>query len=164
MRRFITITQILLLGCVLVVTGCAENTLTAAKGAEALVYPEHHTYQFTLTGRSGPAEVEIERAIFDARQSDHDFDVTISYRSTRGQVVANRQLAKLKALGVSSEQYRSQYVLSLSSDVKVDIKLTRLLAETCQPETIEQLALSRGCFVDVMRMKQVARPARLMGE
>lgn len=142
--------------------GCAQDVSTP-KGAEALLYTVSHSYQFTLTPNSKPAEDEIERIVREARQLDFDASITIRYRSLQGQAFVKRQLATWKWWGLSPQQYRMEYQSSLPSDVMLDIELTRFMTETCYPREIEQPAHRIGCFVDTLRMKQVARPAHYPG-
>ena len=147
-------------------SGCAEQ-MYEAKGAEALVYPETHTYQFTVNTQQPQAGVtdinaQLNKIVAQAQQRDHQFDVTYLYSTTQGKRIAQQQMAQLHRQGVSATQYRARYASQPKNDLTVELRYYRVLTETCQPEVMGQPIQRRDCFVDTMRMKQVANPQRLI--
>ena len=152
-------------------SGCAEK-MYAVKGAEALVYPESHTYRFTLndakTTNVSPQDAEEKMAaqlaaiIAQAQQRDHQFTVAYLYSSQSGKRLAQQQIQQLRRQGVSPTQYRLGYLPQPDGDLTVTVQLHRVITEVCQPEIMGQPIQRRDCFVDTMRMKQVANPQRLI--
>ncbi|MGF1686536.1 hypothetical protein L4C36_07540 [Photobacterium japonica] len=148
------------------ISGCAEK-MYVAKGAEALVYPETHTYQFTVNNsqsQNGAVAIntQLTKIVAQAQQRDHQFRVTYLYSSTQGKRIAQQQIAQLHRQGVSASQYNAHYAAQPKTDLTVELRYFRVLTETCQPEVMGQPIQRRDCFVDTMRMKQVANPQRLI--
>ncbi|MGF1724408.1 hypothetical protein [Photobacterium nomapromontoriensis] len=134
------------------------------KGAEALVYPETHTYLFTIKQGSKEIEKELDNIIQTARQADHYFSVSYRHGSPRGKILAQKQIEKLRLLNISSEQYSPVSTPRSGVDLTVEVSFYQLRTEICEPDTIEIVGKRRGCFVETMRMKQVASPQGFIGE
>lgn len=144
--------------------GCADKTFDA-KGAEALVFPEQQTYRFALKQSDNQVADAIAQMIDQAQQADRHFEVTYHYATPRGKVLARKQIAKHRRQHLAPMQYAIRSAVADSGeDLRVVVRLTRLVTETCRAGRLAHPTLRRDCFVETMRMKQIAYPEHLIRE
>lgn len=155
-RKVLCITWLLLL------VGCADKP-KSIKGAEAVIYPEIQRFDIKRKNNSDTVgEQQVTDIINDLLPVPSDTQWTISYRLKRDLKIAESAEKQLKSLGVIPAQIQVQRVLSLESDLSLEIKQYYLFTSTCSPYSFEQYRAESGCFVETLRMKQLVSPSSLI--
>lgn len=140
--------------------GCAERFLNG-KGAEMLVYPETHVYEFTV--KTSQQSEEKLNQLFDAvEEIDSGASYTIEYRNAKSKKVLDKVLSTRPTLPLSAEYFSLNKSSAISSDIKMTITYHDLVTQTCLPSQIEQENMSRNCFSEVARSKQIAHKERIV--
>ncbi|MCW8344516.1 hypothetical protein MD535_00550 [Vibrio sp. ZSDZ65] len=145
---------------ILALSGCSERYYNG-KGAELLVYPEQHVYEFT-------AKTQLEATnklskIFDSvDEIDSGAAYSIEYKNAKSKKLLDASLADKKLLPYQAEVFTMTRNASLASDLKVTITFHALLTKPCQPSRIESTEISRNCFSEAARSQQVAHKERLV--
>ena len=158
------IRHIILLTFALLLSACVDKPLPA-KGAEALIYPEEHSFNIDVKRHGLTAtQNRVETIITDFLPAAPDTDWVISYRTLREQKIAKKAEQQLKQAGVSPKRIKRQQLPSLSSDIVIKIKQYHLITENCPAYQFSPNTVKTGCFVETLRMKQIASPSRLAAQ
>ncbi|MGF1747827.1 MULTISPECIES: hypothetical protein [Vibrio] len=141
-------------------SGCSERYYNG-KGAELLVYPEQHVYEFSA--KTQPQALEKLSQIFESVDDiDSGASYTIEYKDARAKSMLEASLKDKKLLPYRAEVFTTKRNTGLSSDVKVTIIFHTLIMKPCQPSKIESDDVSRNCFSEAARVQQVAHKERLV--
>lgn len=144
----------------LLLSGCAERYFSGP-GAEALVYPETHIYQFTV--KSTQQTEEKLNMIFDTvDEIDSGASYLVEYRSNKGKKVVYKSLEDKTALRLRADEFVVRQNSSLSNDIQLTITYHALVTHQCAPSEIEEVNVSRNCFSEVARMKQVSHKEHIV--
>lgn len=141
-------------------SGCAERYFNGSS-AEALVYPETHVYQFTV--KSGQQTTSQISSILDiVEENDSGASYLLEYRNTKGKKVLDGVMKGREKLPLRAEAFSLRRNSTLSNDIQLTITYHSLLTQPCQPSEIEEGDISRNCFSEVARMKQISHKERLV--
>ncbi len=158
------IRHIILLAFALLLSACVDKPLPA-KGAEALIYPEEHSFNIDVKRHGLTAtQNRVTQIITDFLPAAPDTDWVISYRTLREQKIAKKAEQQLKQAGVSPKRIKRQQFPSLASDIVIKIKQYHLITENCPAYRFSPNTVKTGCFVETLRMKQIASPSRLAAQ
>lgn len=158
------IRHIILLTFALLLSACVDRPLPA-KGAEALIYPEEHSFNIDVKRHGLTAtQNKVTQIIADFLPAASDTDWIITYRSLREQNIAQNAEQQLKQAGVSPERIKRQKSPSMSRDIVIKIKQYQLITENCPPYRFGPNTVKTGCFVETLRMKQIASPSQLTAQ
>ncbi|KLV04165.1 hypothetical protein ABT56_16290 [Photobacterium aquae] len=147
---------------VLLCSGCSD-ALYREQGAEALYVPEQHTYTVSLEHSKTDIATELEAIVKNAMKTDRGVEVRYAYRTARGKALAMAQTKVLAAMGLAPSQFAVVYDPASAGDLTVIVSLAKLVTETCPPLVLGGHNVRRDCFVESMRMKQVAYPKHVLG-
>ncbi|PSW07393.1 hypothetical protein [Photobacterium lipolyticum] len=158
------IRHIILLTFALLLSACVDKPLPA-KGAEALIYPEEHSFNIDVKRHGLTAtQSRVEAIITDFLPAAPDTDWVISYRTLREQKIAKKAEQQLNQAGVSPRRIKRQQLPSQANDIVIKIKQYHLITENCSAYQINTNTVKTGCFVETLRMKQIASPSRLAAQ
>ncbi|MDN2480400.1 hypothetical protein [Vibrio agarivorans] len=144
----------------IVLTGCAERYLNG-KGSEYLVYPETHTYAFSV--RSEPeTRDQIDHIITTVMEIDPGASYTIKYRNSKAKRVVDAVMANKRALPLSAEHFSISRNSNLSKDLEISITYHTLKQEKCNLVSVDGPDVGRDCFVEAARVQQVIHKERLV--
>ena len=142
--------------------GCADKP-KLIKGAEAVIYPEIQLFDIKRKNNSDTVgEEKITDIINDLLPVPLDTKWIISYRLKRDLKIATSVEKRLKSAGIIPAQIQVQRVLSLESDLSLEVKQYYLFSSTCSSYSFEQYRAESGCFVETLRMKQLVSPSSLV--
>ncbi|MFA0085534.1 hypothetical protein [Vibrio sp. 10N.261.51.F12] len=144
----------------LLLTGCSERYYNG-KGAEMLVYPEQHVYEFTAKTKA--EAIDKLSQIFDSvDEIDSGASYSIEYKNAKAKKLLDASLADKKLLPYRAEAFAVTKNSTLASDVKLTITFHTLVMKKCEPSRIESDNASRNCFSEAARVHQVAHKERLV--
>ncbi|MCG9658678.1 hypothetical protein VME0621_03943 [Vibrio mediterranei] len=144
----------------LLLIGCSERYYNG-KGAEYLVYPETHVYEFSAKDKTEATKKLAQ--IFDTIDGiDTGPTYIIEYKNNTAKSMLNDSMKELKFLPNRADAFSMTKNSALSSDVKVTITFHNLAKAKCKPVEIETQNSSRNCFSEAARVQQVAHKERLV--
>ncbi|MEZ8064443.1 MULTISPECIES: hypothetical protein [Vibrio] len=145
------------------ILGCASEQYFVGHGAEALVYKEHHSFDFTMKNRAETTK-QINALIQDIESMDKEATYIVDYKSNRSKQMLQAIFAQYPPHVIAPQRvlYRSAQLLPI--DLKIQVTLTRLKTQECAPAQIHVRLRQSDCFAESMRLKQVAYKSRLVGE
>jgi hypothetical protein len=153
-----------LLFSIMLLSGCVEKNFNA-KGAEALIYPELHRYSYSLKSLNHKdINNDLARITQQARSNDRYFTVTYLFNTNAGKEIAIQQISQNKIKSVLPNQFSMKKSIAITGDLDVVIVINKLLTEKCKPSRIEQNIYRKDCYVESMRMKQIANLEHVVGE
>ncbi|AYV19982.1 hypothetical protein [Vibrio mediterranei] len=144
----------------LLLLGCSERYYNG-KGAEYLVYPETHVYEFTARDK-----VEATKKLAQIFDTIDDIDTgptyVIEYKNNTAKSILKDSMKDLKYLPYRADAFSMTKNGALSSDIKVIVTFHNLAKAKCKPIEIETQNSSRNCFSEAARVQQVAHKERLV--
>lgn len=140
--------------------GCSERYL-AGKGAETLVYPETHVYEFSAKSKL-EAKQKLEDIFKTVDSIDSGPSYLIEYKNKSSQKLATESFKDLPLLKYRADQFEWKRNGELTSDLRITITFHNFVVKECQPVSIERDIDSRNCFSENARNKQVAYKERLV--
>lgn len=143
--------------------GCASEQYFVGHGSEALVYKEHHNFEFAVKNRGETAK-QLEGLIQDIESMDKEATYVVDYKSIRNKAMLQEIFEQYPSHVIAPQRvvYRSAQLLP--SDLNIQVTLTRLKTQECTPAQIHVRLRQPDCFAESMRLKQVAYKSRLVGE
>lgn len=143
--------------------GCASEQYFVGHGSEALVYKEHHSFEFAMKNRGETAK-QLSRLIQDIESMDKEATYVVDYKSTSSKAMLQEIFEQYPSHVIAPQRvvYRSSQLLP--NDLNIQVTLTRLKTQKCTPAQIHVRLRQSDCFVESMRLKQVAYKSRLLGE
>lgn len=149
---------------VFLLSACVDKTMPV-KGAEALIYPEEHKFSLKVKHQGNAAvQTRVAEIIAQFLPDAPDTEWVINYRSNRVQHIAQQAEQQLMQAGVSPLRIKRQQLPSLTSDIVLKIKQYHLITENCPAYQFGQRTEKTGCFIETLRMKQIAMPSRLVAQ
>ncbi|HCH3375406.1 TPA: hypothetical protein NKU37_002944 [Vibrio parahaemolyticus] len=143
--------------------GCASEQYFVGNGAEALVYKEHHSFEITMKNH-GEMNKQMAALIQDIESIDRDASYVVDYKSMRIKAMLQKIFEQYPSHVIRPQRVLYRSAQSLPSDLKIQVTLTRLKAQECEPAQIHVRLRKSECFAETMRLKQVAYKSRLVGE
>lgn len=143
--------------------GCVTERYFGGNGAEAVVYKEHHSFEFVIKNRV-EIEKQIKQLIHKIESMDKESTFIIDYKSTPSKVMLVQVFEQYPSHTIAPQRVEYRYSPTLPSDLKIQITLTRLKSQQCTPAQIQVELGQPDCFVESMRLKQVSYKPRLLGE
>lgn len=155
MKNNIVITVVALL-----LSGCAERYFNG-KGAEYLIYPETHTYVFTIISTS-ETQNQLKTLLEDVQDIDPGASYLFEYRNNKAKNVVTTALVHFPTLALAAESFAVERNNNQSKDLKVTITYHTLVTQKCDLPRVEGPEFSRNCFSEAARIRQVAHKERLV--
>ncbi|PME34753.1 hypothetical protein BCV39_20250 [Vibrio sp. 10N.286.55.E10] len=143
--------------------GCVSEQYFVGQGAEALVYKEHHSFEFVIKKRDKTAQ-QISDLIQEIESVDKEATYVVDYKSAANKQLLQSIFKQYPSHIITPQRVVYRYAQSLPSDLGIKVTLTRLKTQTCKPAQIHVNLRQSDCFVESMRLKQVAHKSRLVGE
>lgn len=143
--------------------GCASEQYFVRQGSEALVYKEHHSFEFAMKNRSETTK-QISALIQDIESMDKEATYVVDYKSSRSKQMLQAIFEQYPSHLIAPQRVEYRSVQLLPSDLNIQVTLTRLKTQECKPAQIHVRLRQQDCFVESMRLKQVAYKSRLVGE
>lgn len=145
---------------VLMITGCSERYFNG-KGAETLIYPETHVYEFTVK-----SEVEAQQKLEEIFATIDDIDsgpsYIIEYKNNTAKKVASKLFESLPYVRYRADVFEWKRNSGLVSDLRITVTFHNVANKQCKPVSIEQDLDSRDCFSENARNGQIAHKERLV--
>lgn len=145
------------------ILGCASEQYFVGHGAEALVYKEHHSFDFTMKNRAETGK-QLNELIQDIESMDKEATYIVDYKSNRSKQMLKAIFDQYPSHVIASQRVLYRSAQLLPSDLKIQVTLTRLKTQECTPAQIHVRLRQPDCFAESMRLKQVAYKSRLVGE
>ncbi|MEZ8638573.1 hypothetical protein AB6D55_01285 [Vibrio splendidus] len=143
--------------------GCASEQYFVGHGAEALVYKEHHSFEFAMKNRAETTK-QINALIQDIESTDKEATYVVDYKSNRSKQMLQAIFDQYPSHVIAPQRVLYRSAQLLPSDLKIQVTLTRLKTQECAPAQIHVRLRQPDCFAESMRLKQVAYKSRLVGE
>ncbi|HGY9570767.1 TPA: hypothetical protein ACOJRH_001377 [Vibrio harveyi] len=143
--------------------GCATERYFGGNGAEAVVYKEHHSFEFAVKNRA-ETEKQIKQLIQKIESMDKEATYVIDYKSARSKTMLKKTFEQYPSHIIAPHRVEYRYTPALPSDLNIQVTLTRLQTQQCSPAQIQVQLGEPDCFVESMRLKQVSYKSRLVGE
>ncbi len=143
--------------------GCTSEQYFVGHGSEALVYKEHHNFEFAMKNRGETAK-QLKGLIQDIESMDKEATYVVDYKSIRSKAMLQEIFKQYPSHAIAPQRvvYRSAQLLP--NDLNIRVTLTRLKTQECTPAQIHVRLRQPDCFAESMRLKQVAYKSRLVGE
>lgn len=158
MKRLFT----LLVTCLLI-SACSSERYFGGNGAEALVYDEHHSYEVRIKNKHA-VETQLAAVIEKFESLDRAATYRVEYRSTDAKKLLQSLFASYPSHQVEPKRVTYLRNKDLLAELKMDVTVKQLKMAPCQPAQVQVELPTRDCFVESMRLKQVAYKSRLVGE
>ncbi|MDN3699715.1 hypothetical protein ACFFUO_16610 [Vibrio artabrorum] len=143
--------------------GCTSERYFGGNGAEALVYKEHHSFEFSIKNRNETAK-QLHALIDDIEALDKEATYVVDYKSTRSKKMLEKIFDQYPSHIIAPKRVVYRNSVLLSNDLKIQVTLRRLKTQQCKPAQIQTDLGQPDCFVESMRLKQVSYKSRLVGE
>ncbi|EHH1037159.1 hypothetical protein J7077_004309 [Vibrio parahaemolyticus] len=143
--------------------GCVTERYFGGNGTEALVYKEHHSFEFAVKNYA-VTEQQIRQLIQKVESMDKDATYMIDYKSARGKTMLMKTFEQYPSHIIAPQRVEYRYTPALPSDLNIHVTLMRLKSQQCTPAQIQIQLGQPDCFVELMRLKQVSYKSRLVGE
>ena len=143
--------------------GCATERYFGGNGAEAVVYKEHHHFDFVIKNRTETAK-QLKALIQDIELIDKEATYRVDYKSAASKKMLQTIFAQYPSHVVAPQRVLYRHALLLPNDLNIQVTLTRLKTQQCLPAQIQIQLGQPDCFVESMRLKQVSYKSRLLGE
>lgn len=147
----------------LLVSGCTSERYFNGNGAEAIVYQELHRVDYVIKQREATLS-NMEKFIALSESSDKEAKYVVSYKSKSAKNLAEQAFSKFDALMIFPSRVQYHQDTSSVADVSITVAVHKIKTQTCQPAQIQQEIGQPDCFVETMRLKQVAYKSRLVGD
>ncbi|OQQ10185.1 hypothetical protein BK411_00155 [Vibrio splendidus] len=143
--------------------GCTSEQYFVGQGSEALVYKEHHNFEFAMKNRGETAK-QLKGLIQDIESMDKEATYVVDYKSPRTKQMLQAIFEQYPSHLIAPQRVTYRSAQLLPSDLNIQVTLTRLKAQECKPAQIHVRLRQQDCFTESMRLKQVAYKSRLVGE
>lgn len=153
---------VLTLTC-LAISACSSERYFGGNGAEALVYDEHHSYEVRIKNKPA-VRAQLADVIANFESIDKDATYHVEYRTPAAKTLMQTLFASYQTHEVDPQRVVYLHNKNLLADIKVDVTVKKIKTGTCQGAQIQKELTTRDCFVESMRVKQVAYKSRLVGE
>jgi hypothetical protein len=154
------------LSCVLLlfgISGCTTERYFDGNGAEALVFQEIHRVDYVVKKRNETVE-KMEQLIAISESLDKEAVYVVSYKSSTDRQLAEKAFKSFSSLSIDPSRIEYREVSNMIADVRIVVALRQLKTQTCKPAQLQNEIAQPDCFVETMRLKQVAYKSRLVGE
>ncbi|USD61759.1 hypothetical protein J4N45_07310 [Vibrio sp. SCSIO 43140] len=152
-----------LLLLVLLVSGCTTERYFNGNGAETIVYQEVHRVDYVIKKRDATL-ANMKQFIALSESSDKEANYVVSYKSKSAKNLAEQAFSKFDALTISPSRVQYHQDMSGVADISIIVAVHKIKTQTCQPAQVQQEIGQPDCFVETMRLKQVAYKSRLVGD
>ncbi|TCN77164.1 hypothetical protein EDB62_107155 [Vibrio crassostreae] len=143
--------------------GCTSEQYFVGQGSEALVYKEHHNFEFAMKNRGETAK-QLKGLIQDIESMDKEATYVVDYKSPRTKQMLQAIFEQYPSHLIAPQRVTYRNAQLLPSDLNIQVTLTRLKTQECKPAQIHVRLRQQDCFTESMRLKQVAYKSRLVGE
>ena len=143
--------------------GCASEQYFVGHGSEALVYKEHHSFEFAMKNRAETTK-QITALIQDIESIDKEATYVVDYKSPRTKQMLQAIFKQYPSHLIAPQRVTYRSAQLLPTDLNIQVTLTRLKTQECKPAQIHVRLRQQDCFAESMRLKQVAYKSRLVGE
>jgi hypothetical protein len=147
----------------LLMSGCTAERYFGGNGAEALVYTENHRYEIVVKDKH-VAQKQLQNLVASVESHDPEATYRVEYKSKTNKDMLAKIFANYASHRGFKERVVYRYNSAMSSDLSVDIAVRKLKTQPCSPAQLQVELASPDCFVEAMRLKQVAYKSRLLGE
>ncbi|MGR5501283.1 hypothetical protein ACQKP3_11190 [Vibrio sp. DNB22_10_4] len=145
---------------VVLMTGCSERYFNG-KGAETLIYPETHVYEFTVK-----SEIEAQEKLKEIFTTIDDIDsgpsYIIEYKNNTAKKIVSKSFESLPFVQYRADVFEWKRNSGLISDLRITVTFHNMANKQCKPVSIEQDLDSRDCFSENARNRQIAHKERLV--
>ena len=145
------------------ILGCASEQYFVGHGAEALVYKEHHSFEFTIKNRAETGK-QLNELIQDIESMDKEATYIVDYKSNRSKQMLKAIFDQYPSHVIAPQRVLYRSAQLLPNDLNIQVTLTRLKTQECTPAQIHVRLRQPDCFAESMRLKQVAYKSRFVGE
>ncbi len=145
------------------ITGCTTERYFDGNGAEALVYQEVHRVDYVINNRS-ESQQKMEQLIALSESFDKEAAYVVAYKSTADRQLAEKAFKQFSTLAVTPSRVQYRQEQDMIANVRISVAVRQLKTQICQPAQLQQDIAQPDCFVETMRLKQVAYKSRLVGE
>lgn len=145
------------------ITGCTTERYFDGNGAEALVYQEVHRVGYVIEKRKESLK-KIEQLIALTESFDKEATYVVSYKSKQDRELAEKAFKQVAILAMTSSRIQYLQKPDMIADVRISVSVRQVRTQTCKPAQLLQEIAQPDCFVESMRLKQVAYKSRLVGE
>ena len=143
--------------------GCTSEQYFVGQGSEALVYKEHHSFEFAMKNRAETTK-QITALIQDIESMDKEATYVVDYKSPRTKQMLQAIFKQYPSHLIAPQRVTYRSAQLLPTDLNIQVTLTRLKTQECKPAQIHVRLRQPDCFAESMRLKQVAYKSRLVGE
>ena len=143
--------------------GCASEQYFIGLGAEALSYKEHHNFEFEIKNSAKTAQ-QLDALIQEIESTDKEATYVVDYKSAASKQMLKEIFKQYPSHLIAPQRVVYRNAQLLPSDLNIQVTLTRLKTQMCKPAQIHVRLRQSDCFVESMRLKQVAYKSRLVGE
>ncbi|MDA0154824.1 hypothetical protein OH460_21100 [Vibrio sp. Makdt] len=143
--------------------GCASEQYFVGHGSEALVYKEHHSFKFEIKSRAETTK-QLDVLIHKIESMDKEATYLVDYKSAVDKKMLQGIFEQYPSHIIAPQRVVYRHAQLLPTDLNIQVTLTGLKSQECTPAQIHVRARQSDCFVESMRLKQVAYKSRLVGE
>jgi hypothetical protein len=147
----------------LAISACSSERYFGGNGAEALVYDEHHSYEVRIKNKPA-VRAQLADVIANFESIDKEATYHVEYRTSAAKKLMQTLFASYQTHEVDPQRVIYLHNKNLLADLKMDVTVKKIKTEPCQAAQIQKELTTRDCFVESMRVKQVAYKSRLVGE
>lgn len=146
----------------LLLVGCANEKYFSGNGFEALGYQEQHEFEFTVQDTE-QFKQQLTTLVTTIASEDREAAYLIEYRTAQHKALIS-DIFKTSFSAKNRPVFELNRNQALASDIKMNVAIYRLSAQKCLPSDIRVDLNQPDCFVESMRLKQVAYKSRVVGE
>ncbi|CAK1969441.1 Lipoprotein [Vibrio crassostreae] len=143
--------------------GCTSEQYFVGQGSEALVYKEHHNFEFAMKNRGETAK-QLKGLIQDIESMNKEATYVVDYKSPRTKQMLQAIFEQYPSHLIAPQRVTYRSAQLLPTDLNIQVTLTRLKTQECKPAQIHVRLRQQDCFAESLRLKQVAYKSRLVGE
>ena len=107
---------------------------------------------------------QITALIQDIESMDKEATYVVDYKSPRTKQMLQAIFKQYPSHLIAPQRVTYRSAQLLPTDLNIQVTLTRLKTQECKPAQIHARLRQQDCFVESMRLKQVAYKSRLVGE
>ncbi|WP_264876901.1 hypothetical protein [Vibrio agarivorans] len=148
---------------IIFLAGCANEKYFAGNGFEALAYQEHHEFEFTIKD-SKQFQSQFLQLVEAISSEDKEASYRVEYKTNTHQKLVDKVFTRYRSNNVMPLTVEFVKNQKLEGDLQVVVAIRRFSHQTCSPLEIRTDLGQPDCFVESMRLKQVAYKSRVVGE
>lgn len=148
---------------VLAISGCANERYFSGNGFEAVAYKEQHEFNFTIQD-SDKFQSQLLELAEKVSAEDREAVFFIEYKNIKHRKLVDQALSSYRSRNLVPLVVEYAKNSALESDLSLVVAIQRFSMQTCLPSNIRSDLSQPDCFVESMRLTQIAYKSRVVGE